>query len=172
MIEGYRIAPIPLHFPEEREQLRAFLARHQLRYESDIQSAFGIYNEEDVLVGCGCAAGYLMKCFAVEPDLRGQNALGLLVSYLMQERFSAGYYDLFVITRAHNEELFSQCSLFPVVRTGELVLLENRKDGPERFASEFWKDGDEEKQSNISSYSWTALLMPETPWSSWNTTSS
>ena len=47
MIEGYRIAPIPLHFPEEREQLRAFLARHQLRYESDIQSAFGIYNEED-----------------------------------------------------------------------------------------------------------------------------
>lgn len=71
MIEGYRIAPIPLHFPEEREQLRAFLARHQLRYESDIQSAFGIYNEEDVLVGCGCAAGYLMKCFAVEPDLRG-----------------------------------------------------------------------------------------------------
>ena len=51
MIEGYRIAPIPLHFPEEREQLRAFLARHQLRYESDIQSAFGIYNEEDVLVG-------------------------------------------------------------------------------------------------------------------------
>ena len=90
MIEGYRIAQIPLHFPEEREQLRAFLARHQLRYESDIQSAFGIYNEEDVLVGCGCAAGYLMKCFAVEPDLRGQNALGLLVSYLMQERFSAG----------------------------------------------------------------------------------
>ena len=146
MIEGYRIAQIPLHFPEEREQLRAFLARHQLRYESDIQSAFGIYNEEDVLVGCGCAAGYLMKCFAVEPDLRGQNALGLLVSYLMQERFSAGYYDLFVITRAHNEELFSQCSLFPVVRTGELVLLENRKDGPERFASEFWKDGDGDKQ--------------------------
>lgn len=46
MIEGYRIAQIPLHFPEEREQLRAFLARHQLRYESDIQSAFGIYNEE------------------------------------------------------------------------------------------------------------------------------
>ena len=55
MIEGYRIAQIPLHFPEEREQLRAFLARHQLRYESDIQSAFGIYNEEDVLVGCGCS---------------------------------------------------------------------------------------------------------------------
>lgn len=146
MIEGYRVAPIPLQFPEEREQLSAFLTRHQLQYEPDIQSAFGIYDEGDALVGCGCASGNLMKCFAVEPALRGQNALGLLVSYLMQERFSAGYYDLFVITRRHNEELFSQCSLFPVVRTDELVLLENRPNGPEEFAEAFWEPGDEEKQ--------------------------
>lgn len=145
MIEGYRIAPIPLRFAEEREQLIAFLARHQLRYESDIQSAFGIYDEQDDLVGCGCAAGCLMKCFAVEPALRGQNALGLLVSYLAQERFAAGYYDLFVITRLHNEMLFSQCALFPVVRTSQLVLLENQQDGPEKFVSNFLEAGDEKK---------------------------
>ena len=80
MTEEYRIVPIPLRYPEERERLIQFLARHHLTWESDIQAAFGILDGEDTLVGCGCAAGPLLKCFAVEPQLRGQNALGLKFS--------------------------------------------------------------------------------------------
>lgn len=133
MIEDYTIRRILLQYEEEKAELRAFLARHHLRFEEDAEASFGIFDSDETLVGCGCAAGRLLKCFAVDDELRGQNALGPLVSALTQDRFAAGHYDLFVITRAHNEPLFKGCGFFPVVRTEALVMLENRPDGPEAF---------------------------------------
>lgn len=146
MTEEYRVAQIPLKYREDRESLVAFLTRHELTFEQDIQKAFGVFDETDTLVACGCAAGSLLKCFAVEQELRGQNALGLLVSSLIQERFAAGFYNLFVITRRKNEELFANCSLYPVVHTPELVLLENQQNGPSNFAAPLIKLGDEHRQ--------------------------
>lgn len=130
---------------EDAAMLRDFLARHALGFEADIDAAFGVFDEDEVLRGCGCAAGSLLKCFAVDKSLRGQNALGALVSRLVQDRFAKGCYDLRVITRAHNEPLFAACGFYPVVRTNELVLLENRPDGPRRFAQSFFRRGDEDK---------------------------
>lgn len=130
---------------EDAAMLRAFLARHALGFEADIDAAFGVFDEDEVLRGCGCAAQSLLKCFAVDEALRGQNALGALVSRLVQDRFAKGYYDLRVITRAHNEPLFAACGFYPVVRTDALVLLENRPDGPHRFAQPFFARGDEDK---------------------------
>lgn len=145
MIEDYRIRRIPLSRPEEQQMLCDFLARHQLHYEADIQAAFGLFDTEERLLGCGCAAENLLKCFAVETELRGQNALGLLVSALTQDRFANGFYDLLVISRACNEPLFSACGLFPVARTGELVMLENTPNGPERFSRSFLQPSDRGK---------------------------
>lgn len=139
MLEDCRISPIPFSEPAARVELHTFLKRHGLQYEEDIEAAFGIFDSRDVLVGCGCAAGSLLKCIAVEPVLRGQNALGLLISALTQNRFQVGIWDLFVITRIANEALFQSCGLFSVVRTDSLVLLENRPDGPEAFAAQFWE---------------------------------
>ena len=129
MTEMFQLRQISLHRIGELDDLKAFLHSHHLRYEDDIQAAFGIFDTEETLVGCGCASGCLLKCFAVEEVLRGQNVLGALITALTQNRFTAGYYDLFVITRRHNEPLFSGCGFFPLVRTDELVMLENRPDG-------------------------------------------
>lgn len=145
MLEDFRIDRIPLQYDVAKNQLRSFLRRYSLTYEEDIEAAFGVFDSQDTLYACGCAAGSLLKCFAVAPELRGQNALGSLVSALTQERFSSGCYDLFIITRAANEPLFSNCGFFPVVRTTDLVLLENRPDGPERFVKPFWNETDSGK---------------------------
>ena len=130
---------------EDAEMLHAFLARHALGYETDIDAAFGIFDEYDTLCGCGCAAKSLLKCFAVAESLRGQNALGALISRLVQDRFFKGYYDLRVITRAHNEPLFSACGFYPIARTDALVLLENSPNGPRRFALPLLEKGDEQR---------------------------
>ena len=132
-----------LNLPLEQDSLCAFLTRHTLYWEDDIEAAFGIFDLDETLWGCGCAAGSLLKCFAVDESLRGQNALGPLVSALIQDRFSKGFYDLFVITRAHNEVLFANCGLHTVVRTKELVMMENRSDGPGNYARSFLRHGDE-----------------------------
>lgn len=145
MTEEYRILPLDLRYPDELARLKQFLASQELSCEDDIQTAFGIVNEAEELVACGCAADSLLKCFAVKPELRGQNAVGLLVSQLVQERFSRGIYRLFIITRAKNRTLFAHCGFTPVAETAELVLLENSADGPRRFTSPLFVPGDENK---------------------------
>ena len=145
MIEDFSIRPIPLKYEADRQELKRFLAAQGLRFEGDIETAFGVFDGEDGLVGCGCGAGPLLKCFAVSEELRGQNALGPLVSALVQDRFGRGIYDLYVITRRKNVPLFTACGFYSVAETHELALLENRPDGPEAFARPFWQAGDENR---------------------------
>ena len=143
---GFHIERLMLNRRTEKEKLVVFLQAHHLRYEEDIETAFGILDSSDQIVGCGCAARKLLKCFAVDEALRGQNALGELVSALVRERFLAGFYNLFVITRSENEVLFRSCGFSTVVSTTTLVLLENRTDGPERYAASLWKPEDNGKR--------------------------
>ena len=125
--------PLRIKYEAERKALERFLAKHALLYEEDIDAAFGVYDLAGALRACGCAAGSLLKCFAAEDTLRGQNVLGPLVSALMQNRFSRGIYDIFVVTRAKNEPLFAACGLYPVARSSELAMMENRRNGPAAF---------------------------------------
>jgi len=145
MTGEYQVGQLLLRSPRDLEQLKSFLQRHGLRYEEDIEVAFGVFGPGEQLAGCGCAAGGLLKCFAVDEPLRGQNALGLLVSHLTRNRFSAGIYNLFVITRRENETLFTACGLSVVVRTEKLAMLENRANGPETFAAQFLEPDDRGK---------------------------
>lgn len=76
MLEEFQIRPIPLQYDASKEELRAFLRRHELALEDDVEAAFGIFNSHDELSGCGCAAGSLLKCFAVSSELRGRTRSG------------------------------------------------------------------------------------------------
>ena len=145
MNDDLTVQEISLDYSPDRNRLIRFLSRHHLNYETDIETAFGIFDREGRLSGCGCAAGSLLKCFAVEESLRGQNALGALISRLVANRFAAGFSDLFVITRPENEVLFSACGFFPLAGTGSVLMLENRRNGPEHFYAPFLSSGHTEQ---------------------------
>lgn len=146
MTDEYHITQLDLRYPQELKRLEVFLNENGLTFESDIQVAFGVLDGSDYLAACGCAAGSLLKCFAVRPELRGQNALGLLVSQLVQERFSQRIYDLFIITRSYNRPLFANCGFTSLVETSDLVLLENRSGGPNAFAAPLLVPGDAKRK--------------------------
>ena len=124
------IHELSLGFAHDKQMLTDFLAKHHLNYEDDIEAAFGVFDADENLTGCGCCAGNLLKCFAVDESLRGQNALGSLVSRLVENRFAAGHYDLFVITRPKNKVLFTSCGFYPLAETESVLMLENKKNGP------------------------------------------
>ena len=69
------IHELSLGFSHDKQMLVEFLAKHHLNYEDDIEAAFGVFDSDENLTGCGCCAGNLLKCFAVDESLRGQNAL-------------------------------------------------------------------------------------------------
>lgn len=132
-MESIAIRPIQLNFAPDRAELAAFLEVHHLKLDADVETAFGLYDENEALCGCGCAAGRVLKCFAIDGRLRGQNGLGLLISHLNNDRFAAGYDHLFVLTRPHNKTLFTGCGFYAVAETEEVMMLENRRRGIEKF---------------------------------------
>lgn len=149
MTEEYTIHEISLGFSHDRQTLIDFLAGHHLNFEDDIEAAFGIFDRNEELLGCGCCAGNLLKCFAVDEALRGQNALGSLVSRLMENRFEAGHYDLFVITRPGNKMLFTSCGFYPLAETESVLMLENKKNGPEKFYSRYLPEGARPERNTV-----------------------
>lgn len=139
MTEDFHLGEILLSYPSERDKLTAFLAANQLQCEPDLDTAIGIFDANETLVGCGCAAGSLLKCFAVSEAIRGQNALGALLSALIENRFERGLSDLFVITRREKARLFSASGLRLLTETSALAMLENLPNGPERFTAQIAK---------------------------------
>lgn len=158
MTEEFTIHEISLGFSRDKETLIRFLNSHHLRYEEDIKAAFGVFDNEETLVGCGCCAGNLLKCFAVDESLRGQNALGSLISRLTENRFAAGFYDLFVITRPKNKAMFTSCGFYTLAETETVLMLENRRNGPEQFYSRFVPE-DAERPSNTLTGGVGAIVM-------------
>ena len=140
-MDELKIHELSLQFPHDKEMLIRFLNRNGLVFEEDIEAAYGIFTPEDELAGCGCCAGNLLKCFAVDERLRGQNALGSLISRLTENRFAAGYYDLFVITRPENRVLFTSCGFYPLAETQSVLMLENKKNGLDSYYKKFEADG-------------------------------
>ncbi len=72
MTEDFHLGEILLSYPSERDKLTAFLAANQLQCEPDLDTAIGIFDANETLVGCGCAAGSLLKCFAVSERSAGK----------------------------------------------------------------------------------------------------
>ena len=56
MTDNYHLGEILLSYPSEWEKLRAFLVENKLQCEPDLDTAYGIFDANENLVGCGCAA--------------------------------------------------------------------------------------------------------------------
>lgn len=151
MNEELSIHEISLGFSHDKQKLIDFLSRHHLSFENDIETAFGIFDADETLAGCGCCAGNLLKCFAVDESLRGQNALGSLISRLVDNRFQNGHYDLFVITRPHNKDMFTSCGFYLLAETESVLMLENKKNGLEIFYKRQIPDEAEYSQHSLNS---------------------
>ena len=50
-MESITVRPVALNFAPERAELETFLAAHHLKLEADVERAFGLYDDGDVLRG-------------------------------------------------------------------------------------------------------------------------
>ncbi len=124
---------LPQSFTPDRLLLEQFLARHGLRYEEDIEYACGMTDDSGTLFACGCCAGSILKCFAVDPSIRGQNLTGQIISQLSRNRFAKGYSRLFLFTRPGNAAMFMPSGFFPIASTDKVLLMGNSPSGVARY---------------------------------------
>lgn len=126
---------IALHCPLQGSKVNIwsdFLAKAGLTADSDAAQTVLIWDEEQ-LVATGSRTGNLLKYIAVDPARQGEGLLAKVLTILRQEAFREGYQHLFLYTKPANGALFSDLLFYPVAQTGDVLLMEDRKDGIHSF---------------------------------------
>ena len=111
---------------------RDFLKKAGLAAQEDAQQTVLVWDDGS-LIATGSRTGNLLKYIAVDPTRQGEGLLAKVLTALRQEAFREGYDRLFLYTKPINEPLFGDLMFYPVAQTGDVLLMEDRRDGIGRF---------------------------------------
>ena len=115
-----------------RRQWTELLARAGLDSTEPVECTALLW-EDGQLAATGSRQGNVLKCIAVDPARQGEGLTAKILSVLRQEAFSCGLRHLFLYTKPQNEAMFSSLFFYPVAKTGQAILMEDRKDGVGTF---------------------------------------
>jgi [citrate (pro-3S)-lyase] ligase len=126
--EQYDVKTLSLNRAAERESLRVFLEKEDLTLAEDLDYAVCLF-DGDKIIASGCAAGNVLKCFAVSKEYQGQSLTNKIMSLLRIRAYHEGYSTLFLFTKSKNESVFQDLGFSLLSRAPGVILMENREEG-------------------------------------------
>ena len=110
------------------EQWEAFLRRCGLEPDHGVQTTALLW-EDGALAACGSRQDNVLKCIAVDPARQGEGLTATLLTGLRQDALRAGHRHLFLYTKPRNRAMFSSLFFYPIAQTGDVLLMENTRNG-------------------------------------------
>lgn len=124
------------------EKLKQFLLSCGLDYDENI--GFSVLLMEDgEVIATGSLDGATVKCVAVAASHQGEDLTGQIMTALMQKASQNGHRHLMLYTKPRNQALFQPFGFHPVIRTADCLLMENQRNGLERFLQSLDKPEDQ-----------------------------
>ena len=117
---------------KNRSLWQSLMARTHLAADEDSERTVLVF-ENGELLAAGSRKGNLLKCIAVDPAHQGEDLTATLLTALREDAFRAGFRHLFLYTKPMNEFLFRGLFFYPVVKTGDVLLMENVRGGIRSF---------------------------------------
>lgn len=125
-----------------QDRLRAFLSACGISYDPCVQFT-ALLMEEDEIIATGSMDGAVIKCVAVSPAHQGEDLTGQIMTVLVQHAAQKGMRHLMLYTKPRNQHLFIPFGFHPVIRTADVLLMENQHSGLVSFFSGLEKPRDE-----------------------------
>lgn len=120
---GLEILEADLNSKYEVEEVERFLNKFDLGLDKDID--YTLTAKEDGVIKATCSKSKnVLKCFAVDEDLRGEGVSSTLISKLIDKLFQEGIYHSFIFTKVKNIPIFSSLGYKVVHQVKEAALLE------------------------------------------------
>lgn len=130
---------------EKKEELKTFLERMGLTYDEQITHSIVLREGKEIIATASCQKN-IIKCVAVSEAYRGQNLLAHLMTSLIEYFYEIGISHFFGFTKPQNKELFCRMGMYPVAQTEKILLLENDKNGLEKFLERLKKETQEQQK--------------------------
>ncbi len=128
-------------YGKDKEKLRKFLADQDLDYDESITYSY-VLEDNNEIIATGSAYKNIIKCIAVSPDYQGQNLLAEIITKLMNHFIEEGITHYFGFTKPKNKAIFGNMGLYPVAETDNVLLLENRRGGLDKYIKKLQKETD------------------------------
>lgn len=113
-----------------------FLARSALEPDENVQSTVLIW-EDGQLIATASRQDNLLKCICIDDAYQGQGLTATLLTQLRQDAFREGHSHLFLYTKPQNEYMFRSLFFYPIARTNQVLLMENKPTGIGDFLQSF-----------------------------------
>lgn len=115
------------------KEMKSFLTERGLTMEGGADYCAVLRDSGGHIGACGCLDGNVIKYVAVALGAEGEGAAAAIVSDLVNYAYREGKAHLFLFTKSGNESLFRSLGFYPVARTADAVMLEDRKNGIDNF---------------------------------------
>lgn len=113
---------------KQREDFEELIESVGLRADEPTERTALIY-EGDTLIATASRLGGVLKLFAISPAHQGEDLTASLISALRRDALEAGHNHLFVYTKPKNEHIFRSLFFYTVVRTADVLLMEDKPHG-------------------------------------------
>ncbi|MDO5323144.1 MAG: [citrate (pro-3S)-lyase] ligase [Clostridia bacterium] len=120
------------------EKLKAFLRLCGLDYDAGVDFT-AVLMDDDEIIATGSLDGCTLKCIAVSPMHQGEDLSARIITELRREALERGEEHLLLFTKPGNEAMFTPFGFHPLVRTADCLLMEDRRDGLERFLAGLYR---------------------------------
>ena len=115
-------------------QMDALLRAEGIRRDKNLDYSCGVFDEDGALIAAGSSFKNTLRCLAVSSEHRGEGLMNQVVSHLLERQTERGNSHVFLYTKAKNDRIFRDLGFYEIARVeGELVFMENRRDGFSRY---------------------------------------
>ena len=121
-------------------QLDELLRAEGIRRDKNLDYSCGVFDEDGALIAAGSCYQNTLRCLAVSSAHRGEGLMNQVVSHLLEKQMERGNVHVFLYTKAQNDRIFRDLGFTEIARVeGELVFMENRRDGFARYLKKLEK---------------------------------
>ena len=114
-------------------QMDELLRQEGIRRDRNLDYSCGVFDDGE-LIATGSSFHNTLRCLAVSSAHRGEGLMNQVVSHLMERQVEQGNLHVFLYTKVKNDRIFKDLGFYEIARVdGELVFLENRRDGFSRY---------------------------------------
>ncbi|MCR5575804.1 MAG: [citrate (pro-3S)-lyase] ligase [Oscillospiraceae bacterium] len=116
-----------------RAQMDELLRQEGIRRDKNLDYSCGVFDDGE-LIATGSSFHNTLRCLAVSSAHRGEGLMNQVVSHLLERQVEQGNLHVFLYTKVKNDRIFKDLGFYEIARVdGELVFMENRRDGFARY---------------------------------------
>lgn len=131
------------------EAVERLLLKEGIRRDKNLDYTCGMLDNDANVIATGSCCGNTLRCMAVDSAHQGEALMNDIVSHLIDYQFARGNFHLFLYTKCSSAKFFANLGFSEIARVeGQIVFMENRKDGFRNYLAALQKETAEYKASH------------------------